>query len=80
MFVSLPGMQKELEGRWRNNSCEGLVALDKSNPSVFLLKDRNFTDLISLPEPDELAEEIIENLKAGLNGFRKVLAELERAS
>jgi len=27
-----------------------------------------------LPEPDDLAEEIIENLEAGLNSFRQVLA------
>ncbi|MBB4212836.1 hypothetical protein EV659_1215 [Rhodothalassium salexigens DSM 2132] len=29
-------------------------------------------------EPDELAEEIIENLEAGLNSFRQVLASLEK--
>jgi type I restriction enzyme M protein len=29
-----------------------------------------------LPEPDELAEEIIENLEAGLNSFRAVLGGL----
>ncbi len=34
------------------------------------------TDLDNLPEPDELAEEIIENLEAGLNSFRAVLAGL----
>lgn len=31
------------------------------------------------PEPDELAEEIIENLEAGLNSFREVLAGLGKA-
>ena len=30
----------------------------------------------NLPEPDELAEEIIENLEAGLESFRQVLTEL----
>ncbi len=30
----------------------------------------------NLPEPDDLAEEIIENLEAGLNSFREVLAGL----
>ena len=33
----------------------------------------NLTDLDNLPEPDDLAEEIIENLEAGLNSFREVL-------
>jgi len=33
-----------------------------------------------MSEPDELAEEIIENLKAGSNSFKEVLAGLEKAS
>tara|TARA_R110000751_G_scaffold8822_6_gene34080 strand:+ start:5272 stop:5373 length:102 start_codon:yes stop_codon:yes gene_type:complete len=32
--------------------------------------------LDNLPEPDALAEEIIENLEAGLLSFRQVLSEL----
>ena len=36
-----------------------------------------FTNLGNLPEPDELAEEIIENLAAGLESFRQVLVRLE---
>ncbi len=31
----------------------------------------------NLPEPDEIAEAIVENLEAGLEGFRRVLASLE---
>lgn len=37
---------------------------------------QSLTDLDNLPEPDELAEEIIENLEAGLNSFREVLNTL----
>jgi type I restriction enzyme M protein len=33
-----------------------------------------------LSEPDELAEEIIENLEAGLNSFREVLEGLAKVS
>jgi type I restriction enzyme M protein len=33
-----------------------------------------------MPEPDELAEEIVENLEAGFNSFSDVLAGLEKAS
>lgn len=43
---------------------------------IFWLKDKSLTDLDNLPEPDELAEEIIENLEAGLSSFRKVLNSL----
>ena len=36
----------------------------------------SLTDLDNLPEPDELAEEIIEDLEAGLSSFKDVLAAL----
>jgi type I restriction enzyme M protein len=64
------------DGRWRRYTCEELVARDKTNLDVFWLRDKSLTDLDNLPEPDELAEEIIENLEAGLNSFRQVLAGL----
>lgn len=43
---------------------------------MFWLKDKSLTDLDNLPEPDELAEEIIENLEVRLASFREVLAGL----
>jgi type I restriction enzyme M protein len=47
---------------------------------VFWRRDKSLTDLDNLPEPDELAEEIIENLEAGLNSFREVLAGLNKVA
>jgi type I restriction enzyme M protein len=43
------------------------------------MADKSLTDLDNLPDPDELAEEIIENLEAGLNSFRQVLSALNQA-
>ncbi len=68
--------EKNPEGRWRKYSYEELIARDKTSLDVFWLKDKSLTDLDNLPEPDELAEEIIENLEAGLESFRAVLAGL----
>lgn len=68
------------EGRWRKFTYNELTARDKTSLDVFWLKDKSLTDLDNLPEPDELAEEIIENLEAGLNSFREVLVGLEKAS
>jgi type I restriction enzyme M protein len=70
--------ETNLEGRWRKYSYDELIARDKTSLDVFWLKDKTLTDLDNLPEPDELAEEIIENLEAGLNSFREVLAGLGR--
>ena len=55
---------------------EELTARDKTSLDVFWLKDKSLVDLDNLPEPDELAEQIIENLEAGLDSFREVLAGL----
>jgi type I restriction enzyme M protein len=68
------------EGRWRKFSYEELKARDKTSLDVFWLRDKSLTDLDNLPEPDELAEEIIENLEAGLNSFREVLAGLNKVA
>lgn len=65
------------EGRWRKYTYEELIARDKTSLDVFWLKDKGLTDLDNLPEPDTLAEEIIENLEAGLASFRAVLAGLK---
>ena len=53
-----------------------ILSRDKTSLDIFWLKDKSLSDLDNLPEPDVLAEEIIDNLEAGLNSFRTVLAAL----
>lgn len=38
----------------------------------FWLKDKSLADLDNLPEPDDIAAEIIENVEAGLTCFRGI--------
>lgn len=64
------------EGRWRKYTYAELMARDKTSLDVFWLKDKSLTDLDNLPEPDDLVEEIIENLEAGLDSFREIAARL----
>ncbi|MEJ0092211.1 MAG: hypothetical protein WDN46_01900 [Methylocella sp.] len=64
------------DGRWRKFNYDALTTRDKTSLDVFWLKDKSLTDLDNLPEPDDLAAEIIENLEAGLDSFRAVLASL----
>jgi type I restriction enzyme M protein len=68
------------EGRWRKFSYQELIARDKTSLDIFWLKDKSLSDLDNLPEPDELATEIIENLEAGLNSFREILGKLNKAA
>jgi len=67
---------KNPEGRWRKYGLEQILARDKTSLDIFWLKDKSLADLENLPEPDDLAEEIIENIEAGLNSFREILKGL----
>ena len=64
------------EGRWRKFTREQIVARDKTSLDIFWLKDKSLADLDNLPEPDDLAAEIIENVDAGLNSFRIIVGGL----
>jgi len=64
------------EGRWRKFGFDQIIARDKTSLDIFWLKDKSLADLDKLPEPDELALEIIDNLEAGLNSFREIAAGL----
>ena len=71
--------EKNPDGRWRKYTHDELIARDKTSLDIFWLKDKSLTDLDNLPEPDVLAQDIIENLEAGLDSFRQVLAGLGKA-
>lgn len=72
--------EKSPEGRWRKFSYDELIARDKTSLDIFWLKDKSLSDLDNLPEPDELAQDIIENLEAGLNSFREILGTLNKVA
>lgn len=40
------------------------------------LKDKSLADLDNLPDPETIAEDIIENLEAGLESFREIIVKL----
>jgi type I restriction enzyme M protein len=63
---------KHPEGRWRTYSREEILARDKTSLDLFWLKDQSLGDLDNLPEPDELAEDIVGNLEAALSNFREI--------
>lgn len=62
--------------RFRRFIYEELAQRDKLNLDIFWLKDDTLEDIDSLPEPDVLATEIVENLEAALEQFRSVSQEL----
>ena len=49
------------------------IARDKTSLDIFWIKDKSLTDLDNLPDPDILANEIIENIESGLNAFKEIM-------
>jgi type I restriction enzyme M protein len=64
------------EGRWRKFEYDDIIARDKTSLDISWLKDNSLADLDNLPDPDVLAAEIIENLEAGLESFKTIVAAL----
>jgi type I restriction enzyme M protein len=65
------------EGRWRKFSYDEIVSRDKTSLDITWLKDRSLADLDNLPDPDVLANDILENLEAGLENFRSIIKQLQ---
>lgn len=65
------------EGRWRRFSADEILKRDKTSLDIFWLKDKSLTDLENLPAPDELADEIIENLESALERFKELKQQLK---
>ena len=68
--------EKNPEGRWRKFTYDEIINRDKTSLDISWIKDKSLADLDNLPDPDELATEIVENLEAGLESFKAVVAEL----
>jgi type I restriction enzyme M protein len=65
------------DGRWRAYTYDELIVRDKVNLDIFWLRDESLEDTASLPNPDVLAAEILEDLQAALEQFGEVAEDLE---
>lgn len=64
------------DGRWRKFDISEILARDKTSLDIFWIKDKSLADLDNLPSPDELADDIIENLQSALESFQELKAQL----
>jgi len=65
------------QGRWRAYPYEELIARDKVNLDIFWLRDESLEDTASLPDPDVLSAEIVEDLQAALEQFGAIAEDLQ---
>ena len=66
------------DGRWRKFSAEEILKRDKTSLDIFWIKDKSLADLDNLPDPDELASDIIENLQNALESFQELMGQLKK--
>ncbi len=70
--------EKKPEGRWRAFGIDELLARDKVSLDIFWLKDESLEDSANLPAPEVIAAEIAEDLRAALEQFEAIQADLLR--
>jgi type I restriction enzyme M protein len=63
-------------GRWRAFDYDEIIKRDKVSLDIFWLKDESLEDSANLPDPDVIAEEIVEDLQAALDQFAAISADL----
>jgi type I restriction enzyme M protein len=51
---------------------------DKLNLDIFWLKDESLEDSANLPDPDIIAQEIVEDLQAALAQFAAIVQDLKK--
>jgi len=68
--------RKESE-RFKSFTYDEIMQRDKVSLDIFWLKDESLEDMENLPEPEVIAQDIVENLEAALEEFRGVLDGLE---
>lgn len=68
--------QEDPEGRWRKYSYDEILSRDKTSMDIFWLRNDSIIDLDNLPNPDDLAREIIENIEGALESFKNISLKL----
>lgn len=69
------GEREETE-RFRRFSYDELIKRDKVSLDIFWLRDESMEDTASLPTPDVIAEEIVEDLRAALEQLEEIAGDL----
>ena len=68
--------EKKPDGRWRAYAYDELIARDKASLDIFWLKDESLEASDNLPDPDIIAQEIVDDLESALEQFRLIANDL----
>jgi type I restriction enzyme M protein len=75
LSASAPGAGGQA-GRWRAYDYEELIARDKASLDIFWLRDESLEASDNLPDPDVIAQEIVDDLESALEQFRLIANDL----
>lgn len=67
--------RKETE-RFKCFSYEEILKRDKTNLDIFWIKDESLEDLDNLPDPDEIASELVEDLESAVEELKEIQEDL----
>ncbi len=70
------GMKKLSAAGGASISYDEITARDKTSLDIFWIRDESLADLDNLPDPDVLAQDIVENLEAGTQSFRQIMESI----
>src|SRR5574337_210341 len=60
------------DGRWQSYNYDELISCDKASLDIFRLKDESLEASDNLPDPDVIAQEIVDDLESALEQFREI--------
>ena len=69
-------LQRQETDQFHRFSYDDLVKRDKANLDIFWLRDESMEDSANLPPPDQIAEEIVEDLRAALEQLEEIAGDL----
>ena len=72
--------QDNPDGRWRRFTYDELLQRDKVSLDLFWVKDESLEDSANLADPDAIAGEIVEDLRAAVEQFEAILADVGTAA
>lgn len=68
--------EKNPDGRWRCFKLDELLKRDKTNLDIFWVKDESLEDIDNLPDPDVIANELVEELQGALEQLQEIAGDL----
>ena len=73
-------MEREETERFHRFTYDDILARDKANLDIFWLRDESLEDSANLPSPDQIAEEIVEDLRSALEQMEEIAGDLAEDS